>query len=172
MSDCENVINTTPQLRYVPTKLEYSFRSLEKIEREIGNFGKLNTLPIGTGDVCVFASTTAATKAPAASPKAIDMDSVLVLQLKNSTFDPKAKKVKLSFKVNKRGTIPGIENVEDCLKIHVFCAEDEEDQKGEDMAPIHQETVDFSTCKRMNSVFVRKIANNTHYICIYIHIQR
>jgi len=90
----------------------------------------------------------------AASAKEINLDEVLMLQLKNSTFDPKAKKVKLSFKVNdKKGTISGIDDPKKHLKVHVFCAEDDEDQKGEDAAPIHEETVDFSTCKPNKNKF-------------------
>ena len=50
---CEEIINTTPQLRYVYPKLEHTLRSLSKVEIAISEFG---TLQIGTGDKCVFDS--------------------------------------------------------------------------------------------------------------------
>mmetsp|Transcript_13869 Transcript_13869/g.12421 ORF Transcript_13869/g.12421 Transcript_13869/m.12421 type:complete len:577 (+) Transcript_13869:106-1836(+) len=154
VGECENVINTTPQIKYIPTKLQYTFTSLKTIQGKIEKFGKLNTNPVTSGNKCDFDSMTAATKAPAATPKEVNLDDVLVLQLKNSTFDPKAKKVKLSFKVNpKKGNIAGIDDPKKHLKVHVFCAEDDEDQKGEDTAPIHEETVDFSTCKPLKNKF-------------------
>lgn len=153
VSNCELVINSTPQLKYVPTQLEYKFRSLQKIEDEIGKFGKLITQPVGSGDRCIFKSTKDATNAPSAGPKTIDLDSILTLSLKTSSFDPKAKKVKLQFKFSQKSKLEGIDNIKDHLKVNVFCAEDVDDNKGEDEEPIYQETVDFSSCTPVKTKF-------------------
>ena len=76
VSQCEEIITTTPKLKYIETQLRYTFDALETIERKIGEFGHLHSKPIDSGKLCVFQSTMDATKAPSATPKAVEVPTV------------------------------------------------------------------------------------------------
>lgn len=164
----------TPQLKYIDTQLEYKFRSLQKIESDIDNFGQLLIKPVDTGNPCIFKSCADSANAPSGKPKSIELDKVFELVLKSSTFDPKQKKVKISFKFSKKDKEPLLK-YDDAIKnlqIHVFCAEDNDDQKDEDedIIPIYEETVEFNkqNCKRMIYIISQSLfAKSQKLRCLY-----
>ena len=148
VTDCENVINTTPQIRYIDTELRYTFTQLKNIQRKIAEFGKLHTKPIGSGKICVFESTKDAKKAPSASPKVLNMDEIIQLQLKSSQFEESKQKVRLTFKVNEKGgDKPEDIDIMKHLVIDVHCTVDgDEDMKENDIEVEREETIKFEDC--------------------------
>ena len=87
VSKCENIINATPSLKYIDTELKYSFDEVATIKHKIQSFGKLHTMPIGSGTQCIFKSIDNATNAPVAplpSPKGVELPRI---KIKNPSFD-------------------------------------------------------------------------------------
>lgn len=145
VGQCEKIINSTPKLQYIETQLHFEFESYSNIERKIANFGKLHCKPLTAGNPCVFESTREAANVPSAGPKEVTLPSV---ELKRSAFDEKAKRLKLSFRLS-----PKEEQIEkhilDNMSIKVLCCEDkdDDDEKVNQSAPIHEQLVKFRDCK-------------------------
>eukprot|EP00484_Ammonia_sp_Unknown_P027283 CAMPEP_0197025150 /NCGR_PEP_ID=MMETSP1384-20130603/5561_1 /TAXON_ID=29189 /ORGANISM="Ammonia sp." /LENGTH=561 /DNA_ID=CAMNT_0042453643 /DNA_START=51 /DNA_END=1736 /DNA_ORIENTATION=+ len=147
VSGCENVINSTPELRYIPTELRYTFESLERIERMIEGFGTLHTKKTGSGKKCVFDSVRMPGMSRVASitPQKLELDKYVTLNLRSSVFDDETQRVKVSFKVITKGEEPPVD-IKENLSIHIFVTEEAHDAKENDVVAIHEETVRLQDC--------------------------
>eukprot|EP01084_Bolivina_argentea_P016958 31661_1 len=154
VSECETIINTTPNLQYIETELRFTFNQLATISRKISKYGILITQPIDSGIRCIFKSTVDATNSTSSTPKQIELPTI---QLKSSTFDTNKQKVKLSFKLSQRHENKDID-IHKYLLIYVECSQDiyndDEDEKGDEfgMKQIHQQIVPFKYCKMKGNV--------------------
>jgi len=148
VGSCEGIINSTPKLNFVETELRYSFDQFQRIESKLKAFGLLHSMPVGAGKRCLFASTNAATKAPALSPKEVALPTVT---FKSTTFDDAKQRVKLTFKIKDLDaqTVDGLERVSDHLFIHVFAKLDDEEEEDEKAGgveqPLFEGSVKFTT---------------------------